>query len=203
MHAIETVGLTKYYGHRSGLVGSLLARLRASTSPLTLTTTACTAIDTMSVDCTAAVEQAVGAPAFHRVVLASGQNVMGCALLRVTTASKNAALATASGIGFWSAQATDGNQSAEDSGRFVPKTAFRLTGAAMLRNGEPATLHEFVGVTNCSLGEDSSMARLFKPYMQFEAAANATIFRNWDLGGNYRISRTITAFDRSADVLRP
>jgi ABC-2 type transport system ATP-binding protein len=33
VHAIETVGLTKYYGHRSGLVGSLLARLRASTSP--------------------------------------------------------------------------------------------------------------------------------------------------------------------------
>jgi ABC-type multidrug transport system ATPase subunit len=33
VHAIEAVGLTKYYGHRSGLVGSLLARLRASTSP--------------------------------------------------------------------------------------------------------------------------------------------------------------------------
>ena len=33
MNAIETVGLTKYYGHRSGLVGSLLKRVRASTSP--------------------------------------------------------------------------------------------------------------------------------------------------------------------------
>ena len=33
MHAIETVGLTKYYGHRPGLTGSLLGRLRASTSP--------------------------------------------------------------------------------------------------------------------------------------------------------------------------
>ncbi len=32
MHAIETVGLTKYYGHRSGRVGSVLARLRRSTS---------------------------------------------------------------------------------------------------------------------------------------------------------------------------
>ena len=33
MPAIETFGLTKYYGHQSGLGGLLLARLRASTSP--------------------------------------------------------------------------------------------------------------------------------------------------------------------------
>jgi ABC-2 type transport system ATP-binding protein len=33
VNAIETVGLTKYYGHCSGLVGSLLKRVRASTSP--------------------------------------------------------------------------------------------------------------------------------------------------------------------------
>ena len=31
----------------------------------------------------------------------------------------------------------------------------------------------------------------------------ARIFRNWDLAANYRISRTITQFDRSGDVLRP
>lgn len=177
--------------------------VRASTSPLTLTAAACTAIDNVSVDCTAAVEQSAGAPAFHRVVLASDQNVTGCALLRVTTAGKDAALATATGIGFWSAQATDGNLAAENSGRFVAKTAFKMTGTATLRNGAPATLHEFAGVTNCPLGQGSSAARLFKPYMQFEAAGNAAIFRNWDLAENYRISSAITQFDRSADVLRP
>src|SRR5215216_6316781 len=33
MHAIEAVGLTKYYGGRSALAGSLLGRLGASTPP--------------------------------------------------------------------------------------------------------------------------------------------------------------------------
>jgi len=33
VHTIETVGLSKYYGHPSRLAGSLLARLAASTSP--------------------------------------------------------------------------------------------------------------------------------------------------------------------------
>ena len=177
--------------------------LRASTSPLTLNTAGCTAIDNVSVDCTGALEQAAGAPAFHRLVLASGQNVAGCALLRVTTVSKDAALPTASGIGFWSTQATDGNLAAGDSGRFVAKAAFRATGTATLKNAAPATLHEFVGVSNCPLGPGSSVARLFKPYMQFDGAANGTIFRNWDLAENHRISTTIPTFDRSAEVLRP
>ena len=33
VHAIETVGLTKYYGDRSGLAKSLRTRLRPSSSP--------------------------------------------------------------------------------------------------------------------------------------------------------------------------
>jgi len=33
VHAIETVGLTKYYGHHTGGAGSLLDRLRGSTTP--------------------------------------------------------------------------------------------------------------------------------------------------------------------------
>jgi ABC-2 type transport system ATP-binding protein len=33
VHAIETVGLTKHYGHRPGLVAPLLGRLRVSASP--------------------------------------------------------------------------------------------------------------------------------------------------------------------------
>ena len=34
--------------------------------------------------------------------------------------------------------------------------------------------------------------------MQFEGAADGKIFRNWDLAQNYRISRAIPQFDRSA-----
>jgi hypothetical protein len=177
--------------------------LRAVTSPLALSTSQCAVIDGTSVDCTAALAQATGTPAFHRVVFAAGQDVSGCAVVRVTTVSKDTGIANASGIGFWSSQATDGNLAAEDSGRFVPKAALKRVGAATLRNGASAELHEFVGVTNCPLGQGSSMARLFKPFMQFEVAPDGRTFRNWDLADNYRISRTVTQFDRSTDVLRP
>jgi len=177
--------------------------VRAVTSPVALDTTRCAAIDGVSVDCTAAlVEAAGGAPAFHRVLLGAGQDVSGCAVARVTTVSKNAALATAEGIGFWSAQAAGGNVAAENSGRFVGKAALKPLGPATLRNGDPATLHEFVGLTNCPLGQGSSMGRLFKPYMQFLGAPDGRIFRNWDLADNYRIDSAITQFDRSADVVR-
>jgi outer membrane protein assembly factor BamB len=180
-----------------------VAVVRAATTPLALNTTECAAIDVASVDCTAALAQSTSTPAFHRVVLPAGQDVSGCALLRVTTASKNTGLANSSGIGFWSAQAAEGNQAAENSGLFVAKDALKTVGTATLLSGVPATLHEFVGVANCSLGDAGSLARLFKPYMQFEGTADGRIYRNWDIAENYRISRTITQFDRTGDVLRP
>ena len=64
------------------------------------------------------------------------------------------------------------------------------------------TLHEFVGMANCPAGGGAVLSRLFKPYMQFEGAADGKIFRNWDIAQNYRISPTVTSFDRSGDVLR-
>jgi hypothetical protein len=39
--------------------------------------------------------------------------------------------------------------------------------------------------------------------MQFDNAADGNIYRNWDLAQNYRISRAVPQFDRSADVLAP
>jgi hypothetical protein len=39
--------------------------------------------------------------------------------------------------------------------------------------------------------------------MQFDNAADGNIYRNWDLAQNYRISRAVQQFDRSADVLAP
>ena len=97
--------------------------VRAATSPLGLALKQCTPIDGVSVDCTDALTQSAGAPSLHRLVFAANQTLDGCALLRVTTASKTSGLDNASGIGFWSAQAADGNQAAENSGRFVPKAA--------------------------------------------------------------------------------
>jgi hypothetical protein len=110
-------------------------------------------------------------------------------------------LQNAAGIGFWSSQALAGNQTAEDSGRLIPKAQLKPVGNATLKNGAAATLHEFVGVTNCSTGGSQEVDRLFKPYMQFDDTSH-TIYRNWDLASNYLISRAAPQFDRSADVLQ-
>ena len=176
--------------------------VRAMTQPLILDTSECEPIDAASIDCTAALAADATAPSFHRVVLDADQDASGCALLRVTTASKDTGLANSLGIGFWSAVAAEGNQAAGDAGRFVPRGQLKAVGVATLKNGAPAILHEFVGVANCTVTGPGEMSRLFKPYMQF-AGGEGTIFRNWDLASNYRISRTVLQFDRSADVLRP
>ncbi len=177
-----------------------VAVVRAATTPLTLDTSRCKPIDPVSIDCSDALAQSFQAPSFHRIIFAANQDVSACALLRVTTAAKNDGLQNSSGVGFWSTQAVGGNQAAEDSGRLVPKDQLKSTGTAVLRSGAPATLHEFVGVANCPASGSGQVARLFKPYMQFEA--DQRIYRNWDLASNYVISRTTAQFDRSADVLR-
>ena len=176
--------------------------VRAITAPLALDTSTCASIDAASLDCTSALAQAFNAPSFHEVVVAANTNVSGCALLRVTTASKNTGLVNGSGIGFYSAQVSGGNQAAENSGRFIPKGQLKVVGTATLLSGAPATLHDFVGVTNCPAAGSEPPGRIFKPYMQFEGAAEGKIHRNWDLASNYRIGATITQFDRSADVIR-
>ena len=175
--------------------------VKAATSPLTLNVAQCTPIDDTSVDCTDQLTQSTSLPAFHRVVMARDPNTNGCVLLRVTTVSRNGALANTTGIGFWSAQAASGNLAPENSGRFVTTGALRPAGNATLTNGTPATLHEFAGVANCPAG-DTTLDRLFKPFMQFENSADGRIFRNWDLAENYRISATVTQFDRSAQVIQ-
>jgi outer membrane protein assembly factor BamB len=178
-----------------------VAVTRAETAPLTLDTSRCKPVDATSVDCTDALAESAQAPSFHRVLLAPNQDLRACALLRVTTAAKNAALQNASGIGFWSTQAIGGNQAAEDAGRFIPKDQLKATGNATLKSGDPATLYEFVGVLNCPAVGSEQVARLFKPYMEF-AGAGGSVIHNWDLASNYLISRTVQQFDRSADVLR-
>jgi hypothetical protein len=175
--------------------------VRAATGPLGLSLNQCTAIDGVSVDCTDALTQSAGSPSLHRLVFAANQALDGCALLRVTTASKTSGLDNSNGIGFWSAQVADGNQTPENSGRFVPKDRLKAVGQSTLLSGAPATLHEFVGVTNCT-ANGVNVGRLFKPYMQFTGAADDRIFRNWDVAENYQISQATPAFDRSKDVLR-
>ncbi len=177
--------------------------VRAVTSPLAVDRTQCAGLDALSVDCTATLTAAAKAPAFHQLVLPAQGALPTCRLIRVTTASKDTGLANASGIGFWSAGATAGNRENHDAGRFIATTQLERSGAATLSNGAAAVLHDFVGLVDCGAGDGPPLDRLFKPYMQFEGAADGKIFRNWDLAANYRISRAITQFDRSGDVLRP
>jgi hypothetical protein len=172
----------------------------ATTAPLILDVARCRPIDAGTADCTDELARVTQRPSLHRVVLSTQDNA-GCVLLRVTTASEDAALAAATGIGFWSTRAVAGNQAAENAGRFTPKAELKVTGTAALKNGAPATLHEFAGVANCLVGGEP-VTRLFKPFMEFERPSDLALFRNWDLAPNYEISGTVTRIDRRADVLR-
>lgn len=179
-----------------------VAVVRAGTSALSLDLARCETLDAVSVDCTRELARKFEAPAFHRVVLARGQNVAGCALVRVRVAGRNAGVADSEGIGFWSNYTLAGNQAAENSGRFTPKQELKPVGTGTLLDGARATLYEFVGIANCpSIGSDQSV-RLFKPYMQFEAPATLELYRNWDRASNYTIGGAVSGFDRSADVLQ-
>jgi hypothetical protein len=142
-------------------------------------------------------------PSLFRVILPTNQNgAADCALLRVIAAAKTAALQNASGVGFWSSQQTGGNLAADDTGRFIAKAQLASVGTGTLKDGSPATLLEFVGVVNCEIGGGTDVARLFKPYMQFEGGADRRIYRNWDFASNHLISHDVPDFDRSGDVLR-
>lgn len=178
-----------------------VALVRAVTTPLTLDKSKCTPVDGGSIDCTDAIAQSSGARAFHRVLLSADTNASACSLLRVTTASKDTGLANSTGIGFYSAPITGGNLAAENSGLFVPKEQLKATGKGVLLSGAPATLHDFVGVANCAMPGAEAAGRIFKPYMQF-GGADERVYRNWDVAENYRITPTVTQFDRSGDVLR-
>jgi hypothetical protein len=180
-----------------------VAVVRASTAPLALDLARCETIDAVSVDCTKELARRFGAPAFHRAVLARSENVASCALVRVRVAGKNAGVADSEGVGFWSSYQLAGNQAAENAGRFTPKSQLKPVGSGTLKNGAAATLYEFVGIANCpSSGGGGQAIRLFKPYMMFEAPADLTLYRNWDLASNFAIGGAVTQFDRSADVLQ-
>jgi hypothetical protein len=172
-----------------------------TTAPLLLDPGACPPADPGNVDCTARLAQQFGAPSLHTLIVPAGQSFTGCSLLRVTTASKQAGLANSTGIGWYSAESAAGSR-AMSTGRFVPRSELKPLGNATLKSGAPAVLHEFVGVANCPAGA-GSFDRLFKPYMQFDGAGDGTIFRNWDLAQDYRISREVPQFDRTGDVLKP
>jgi hypothetical protein len=177
--------------------------VRVELTPLSLDTSACSRLDAGTMDCTEALAQGAQAPSFHRLLIGVNQDLSTCDLVRVTTASRDAALPTSSGVGFWSSQALGANLAAEDSGRFTEKGGLKQVGTGTLANGDPASLHQFAGVSNCGLPNADRLTRLFKPFMRFENATNGPIFQNWDVFSNYEIKGPDTQLDRSGQVLRP
>ncbi len=181
--------------------GDVTVTRASATEPLALDTTRCTPVDPGTVDCTALLEQKLGAPSVRTVIVPSGYDFAGCTALRVTTATKQAALADAGGVGWYAADAAPGFN-AMTSGRFTAKAQLKQVGTAALEGGAPAVLHEFAGMANCTSGQ-SSFDLLFKPFIQFDNAPDGKVYRNWDLAQNYRITRALPQLDRRGEVLAP
>jgi outer membrane protein assembly factor BamB len=153
-------------------------------------------------DCTQELQRTAGAPSLQQVIVPAASNFAGCQVLRVTTAVKNAALDGALGIGFYSADTNEGQFSA-DHGRRVPAKELKPVGKGTLKNGEPAVLHEFVGISNCEVAGGARTGKQMKPYMDFLGGPPRTIYRNWDpIAGNYAVTSQSAPIDRRGEVLR-
>jgi len=169
---------------------------------VTVDPTRCRAGDAQTLDCTEELQRTAGAPSLERVIVPVGYTFAGCKVLRVTTAAKTAALPGALGIGFYAAETTPG-QFSSDHGRLVPRDTLKSVGDAVLKNGAPAALHEFVGLLNCDAGPGATAGKLLKPYMDFLGGPPRTIYRNWDpLVGNYALGGQAGELDLSQEVLR-
>jgi hypothetical protein len=164
--------------------------------------THCEVGDAQTLDCTEELQRTAGAPSIEQVLVPQGYDFAGCRVLRVTTVAKSAAIPGAVGIGFYSAETTPGQLSA-DHGRLVPRDTLKSVGNAVLKSGAQAQLHEFVGLVNCNVGQGTRAGKLLKPYMDFLGGPPKTIYRNWDpAGGNYSLGELTEEIDRSQEVLQ-
>jgi hypothetical protein len=202
---VAVYGLLEAHQHPAGTIVNQeeddVAVLKAvAVTPLSLDPRTCAPADAGNVDCTAALAQKFGAPAFHTLIVPANYNFAGCSAMTVTTASKQPALATSTGIGWYASDATAADQ-AMTSGRFVPTAELKQVGAGTLKVGGPALLHQFVGVANCTVGA-GSYDKVFKPFMQFENSPDGKVFRNWARAQNFRITRAAPTIDNTAQILQ-
>jgi hypothetical protein len=155
-----------------------------------------------TLDCTHELQRVAEAPSLERLIVPAEYNFAGCELLRVTTAAKAAALPDALGIGFYAADTTSA-QFSSDRGRLVPSGDLKSVGDAVLKNGQPAVLHEFVALMNCEVAPGTIAGKQFKPYAEFVGGPPRTIYHNWDpITNNYALGGQTAQLDRSAEVLQ-
>jgi hypothetical protein len=204
-YQVTVYGLLKGHAHPPTVVNQdrpdITVVRAAAEEPVAVDSARCTVDTAGTVDCTRELERVHGAPSLHRLVVPTGHAFPGCRVLRLVTASQQAALTGASDVGFYSADATEGQQTA-DRGRVIAKPELKVVGPATLRNGQPAILHEFIGTVNCTLGPATVSRKIFKPFMDFKVEAENKVVRNWDTSANYTISQEASRFDRSGEVLR-
>jgi outer membrane protein assembly factor BamB len=178
-----------------------LVRATVEDSPA-IDTQNCRPSAAQTLDCTDELQRVADAPSLERITVPAGSTLAGCQLLRVTTAAKTAALPAALGIGFYAAATTLG-QVSNNIGRLVQKNDLKSVGSAMLKSGEPATLHEFAALVNCEVTPGTNAAKQLKPHIDFVGGPPRTVFRNWDpVAGNYAIGGPIDELAREAEVLR-
>ncbi|MEJ8849505.1 hypothetical protein [Variovorax rhizosphaerae] len=177
--------------------------LRAATGPLPAIDLArCVVADGRSLDCTDELTRVARAPALERLLVPTGNTFAGCQLARVTVATSTAAMQTALAIGFYAADVTAGQFSA-DHGRRNPAADLKVTGQATLKGGQAATLHEFAGVVNCTLDANNRSELRFKPYIEFLGTAPLKLYHDWDpIDGNHALGGAVTQIDRSAEILQ-
>jgi hypothetical protein len=170
--------------------------------PVAIDRARCRPGDAQTLDCTAELQRTAGAPSLERLIVPAGYGFEGCRILRVTTATKQTALPAGLGIGFYAATST-GGQLSTNLGRRVPNDSLKSTGNAVLKNGQPAVLHEFAGIVSCTAGPGVAAGKLLKPFVDFMGGPPTTIYRNWDpIDGNYALGGPTTRLDRTPEVLR-
>lgn len=157
----------------------------------------CPKLDHYRADCTQKFEELTQMPSKETITVALGvSDAFICRVVKITTASRQQALAVADGIGFYSY--------GWGGGRFIPTNDLKLVGTAQFKNGETAVIHEFSGVASCWLGSASSSMRAvyhFRPYMRFSVGQNLQF--NWDqVEHNYTLRSSVRQFDRTSEVLQ-
>ena len=117
-----------------------------------------------------------------------------CQVLEITVAGKQAALADASGIGFY----FDGQFA------YWPMELLESVRTIKFTNGEDGELYQFGGLVLCWAGSMTSFANgsvEFKPFMRFDA--DGRCYLNWDdTDFNDRISIENSAFDRMDELFQ-
>jgi hypothetical protein len=155
-----------------------------------------------TLDCTDELARIAGVPSIERIAVPAGYTFDGCQLACVTAAARKTALPASLAIGFYSADVTAGQFSA-DRGRRITSAQLTSAGDAVLKSGEPAALFQFGAMVNCRLGGGETAGLRFKPYIDFVGDPDNTTYRNWDpVRDDYRLGGDVQGIDRTQEVLR-